>query len=344
MKPKTACMRKKESWLGASVDQARERERWPATMAVNGGGTFADHVQPFQIEAVGVRGRLVRLGPAVDAAIRPHAYPAPVAAMVAEALALGVVLASGLKYDGVFSLQLQGEGPLRLVVIDVTSSGDLRACARFEAGAIDCLPPAADVPRLFGGGLMAFTVDQGPATERYQGITALEGASLGDCAHAYFRQSEQLETAISLCTTDFTASAEPPRAAALMIQRLPPAPSLIDTFAEDDWRRAVALMSSASVGEMLAPALPSAQLLYRLFHEDGVRIYRQRPLRHHCRCSRDRVVQTLRAFPPEELAEMAEPAERSQPPRIIVTCEFCKARFELTLHELAEGGGGHGPC
>lgn len=304
-----------------------------------GSDAFSDHVLPFQIEAVGVRGRLVRLGPAVEAVIGPHGYPPPIATIVAEALALGVVLASGLKYDGVFSLQLQGEGPVRLVVVDVTSGGDLRACARFEADGVDRLPASANgevpLPRLFGGGVMAFTVDQGPQTERYQGITAMEGASLGDCAHAYFRQSEQLDTAIHLCTTGFTSAAEPPRAAALMIQRLPPPPGAGEADGEDDWRRAVVLMSSATAGEMLAPGLPSAHLLYRLFHEDGVRIYRQRALRHRCRCSRERVISTLRAFPLDELADMTETVEAADEPRIVVVCEFCKARYELALGELA---------
>lgn len=303
---------------------------------------FADHILPFQLDTVGVRGRLVRLGPTVDAVIRPHCYPPPVAAIVAEALALGVVLASSLKYDGVFTLQLQGEGPVRLIVVDVTSEGDVRACARFEADGVGRLGAVAEapIPRLFGAGLMAFTVDQGPATERYQGITALEGARLGDCAHAYFRQSEQLETAILLCTSDFSGAPEPPRAAAIMIQRLPP--SLADLFAEDDWRRAVMLMSTATAGDMLRPALPSAQILYRLFHEEGVRVFRQRALRHRCRCSRERVVRTLSAFPRDQLAAMAEPALGGRGPRVVVVCEFCKARYELALAELSAGGNGRG--
>jgi molecular chaperone Hsp33 len=303
---------------------------------------FADHILPFQIENAGVRGRLIRLGPSVQAIIAPHHYPPAVAALVAEALALGVVLASGLKYDGVFTLQLQGEGPLRLIVVDVTSGGDLRACARFEAAGIDRLGgvPDPSLPRLFGAGVMAFTVDQGPQMERYQGITALEGARLGDCAHAYFRQSEQLETAIHVCTTDFLRERETPRAAALMIQRLPPPPALADFVAEDDWRRAVTLMSSASATELLAPALSSAQLLYRLFHEDGVRLYRQRPLRHHCRCSRERVLRTLSAFPFSELVEMAreKPIEVDGEAAIVVVCEFCKTEYTLLLRDLADSG------
>lgn len=281
---------------------------------------FGDYVQPFQIEAAGVRGRLVRLGSAVDAVMESHSYPAPVASMLAETLAMTAVLASGLKYDGVFTLQMHGDGPVGLMVADLTSDGSMRGYARFDARRLNTAGPGpeAPVPKLLGAGHMAFTVDQGPETDRYQGITSLEGPTLTDCAHTYFRQSEQLDTALSLCTSDMSMPNR--RAAALMIQRLPPEGPL-DLEAEDDWRRAVILMSSATPAEMLEPTLGPSALLYRLFHEDGVRVYRQRPLRHHCRCSRTRVERTLRAFPRAELEEMAEDGV------IRVTCEFCKAEY-----------------
>jgi molecular chaperone Hsp33 len=294
---------------------------------------FDDHVQPFQIEAPGLRGRLVRLGPALDAVLAGHRYPAPVAAMLAEALAMGVVLASGLKYDGVFTLQMQGDGPIRLLVVDVTSAGDLRGYARFEADRLPSAETTCDgpVPHLFGSAHMAFTVDQGPGTERYQGITALEGATLEECCHAYFRQSEQLQTAIRLCASDMSRSTGARRAAALMLQRLPRNEVFEAEAADDDWRRAVILMSSATSGEMLDPSLGSSAILYRLFHEDGVRVYRPRPLRHRCRCSRVKVERTLKAFPLAELITMVENGE------LRVTCEFCKSDYvfdEVALHAL----------
>ena len=163
-----------------------------------------DHVQPFQIETPGLRGRLVRLGPAVEAVLAGHAYPPAVAGQLAEAMAMAAVLASGLKYDGIFTLQLQGDGPIRLMVVDVTSSGDMRGYARFDE---DRLPealtaPDGPVPRLFGAAFMSFTVDQGPGTDRYQGITPMEGRTLGDCCHAYFRQSEQIPTFIRLAVAE----------------------------------------------------------------------------------------------------------------------------------------------
>ncbi|MGF1641490.1 MAG: Hsp33 family molecular chaperone HslO [Rhodospirillales bacterium] len=288
---------------------------------------FGDYVQPFQIEAPGLRGRLVRLGSAVEATLARHLYPAPVAAMLAESLAMGAVLASGLKYDGVFTVQVQGDGPVGLVVVDVTSDGGMRGYARFDAARLAAAGPEPEnpVPRLLGAGHMAFTVDQGPDTERYQGITPLEGATLGDCAHAYFRRSEQMETAIALCASDMAVAA--PRAAALMLQRLP-ASGLAALEAEDDWRRAVVMMSSVTTGELLDPALSAADILYRLFHEDGVRVFTPRPLRHQCRCSRGKVERTLRAFAADEIRAMAEDG------RLTVTCEFCKTAYAFEADDL----------
>lgn len=282
-----------------------------------------DFVQPFQIEGPGLRGRLVRLGPTVDAVLAGHDYPPPVAAMMAEALALAAVLASGLKYDGIFTLQMQGDGPVSYMVADVTSGGDMRGYARVDAERLltAARSTRGPVPQLFGSARLSFTVDQGPGTERYQGITLLEGATLSECAHAYFRQSEQLQTAIRLCASDMSQTGESSRAAALMIQRLPAPREGEAEDAEDDWRRAVVLMSSATSAEMLAPTLAPADLLYRLFHEDGVRVFRPRALRHHCRCSRGRVERTLRAFPREDLMAMLEEGV------LRVTCEFCKSEY-----------------
>ncbi|TVR97760.1 MAG: molecular chaperone Hsp33 [Rhodospirillales bacterium] len=287
-----------------------------------------DYIQPFQIEGAGVRGRLVRLGAAVDGMLDRHAYPPVVAALLAEAMAMTAVLASSLKFDGVFTLQVHGGGPVRLLVTDVTSDGSMRGYARFDDDDLAIMTgvPAAPVPKLLGAGHMAFTVDQGPHTERYQGITPLEGHTLADCAHTYFRQSEQLETALALCASDMVMPPGERRAAALMIQRLPAGPGSAgppDEAAEDSWRRAVVLMSSVTPAELLEPQLDPTDLLYRLFHEDGVRIFRPRPLRHHCRCSRTRVERTLLAFPRAELKDLAVDGV------VIVTCEFCKAEYRF---------------
>ena len=294
----------------------------------------SDLVQPFQVETLGVRGRLVRIGPALDAILGGHGYPDPVTAMLAETLALAAALAGGLKYDGIFTLQTQGDGPLGMMVADVTSDGALRGYARFDARRLEDAPDTGGpVPRLLGAGHMAFTVDQGPDTERYQGITELEGATLADCAHVYFRRSEQLETAITLAATPApNGTPAGARAGALMIQRMPSGDTNTggnSEAADDDWRRAVILMSTASPEELLDPALAPADLLYRLYHREGVRVFRTRPLHHACRCSSDRVESTLGAFPREEIEAMAEDG------KVTVTCEFCGSAYVYGEDELA---------
>ena len=178
--------------------------------AVSGGTSTpdADHALPFQLDALGVRGRLIRLGPALDAIVERHGYPLAVARPLAEAMVLCACLATSLKYDGIFTLQISGDGPIRLLVTDLTTDGAIRGYAQFDSwklavalgvqggGAGNTDVPDGYVPKLFGKGRLAFTVDQGRHTERYQGIVPLEGPTLADCAHTYFRQSEQLPTGI----------------------------------------------------------------------------------------------------------------------------------------------------
>lgn len=309
--------------------------RGTLAMGEEDAGSFGDYVLPFQIETPGIRGRLVRLGAAVEAIAGPDRYPPVVATILAETLAMGAVLASGLKYDGIFTLQLQGDGPVDMLMMDLRSNGDMRGYARFDADrlAAGSIVASGPVPRLIGAGQMLFTVDQGPNTERYQGVTPLEGATIGDCAHAYFHHSEQVQTAICLAAADASLPQERPRAAALMLQRLPPAApeGVIDQFlsdSDDEWRRAVALLSSVSPAELLSADLDDERLLFQLFHEDGVRIYRQRPLRHRCRCSQHQVEVTLRAFPKEEIEALIVDGW------ITVTCEFCKLTYAFDTPAL----------
>jgi len=288
---------------------------------------FGDYIQPFQIEGLGLQGRLVRLGEALDQAFERHAYPEPVSALLGETMALAAALSGSIKYDGIFTLQIQGDGPVGLLMSDLTSGGDLRGYVRFDNDklASALARDGAEVPKLVGTGHMAFTVDQGPDTERYQGVVALEGGKLADCAQTYFRQSEQLETALVVAVD--TAKQPGSRSAALMIQRLPGQTE--GSFAHDEeddaWRRAVVLMSSVRPEELLDANLSSSQLLYRLYHEDGVRMYSARPLRQACRCSEEKIKRTLAAFPKDEIAEMVEDGNVS------VICEFCKSEYVFPL-------------
>ena len=293
-----------------------------------------DHALPFQLDALGVRGRLVRLGPALDAIIERHGYPLAVARPLAEAMVLCACLATSLKYDGIFTLQISGDGPISLLVTDLTTDGAIRGYAQFDSwrlavalGAGNSDAPDGYVPKLFGNGRLAFTVDQGRNTERYQGVVPLEGPTLADCAHTYFRQSEQLPTGIKITAKRFSDDGGTHwRAAALMVQQMPEFDAGridVDTEQrEDDWRKAVVLMASATEGEMLDPDLPDATLLYRLFHQEKPRQFERRPLGARCRCSRERIDGVLRGIRREELDDL-----RDKSGRVAVKCEFCSTEY-----------------
>jgi molecular chaperone Hsp33 len=301
-----------------------------------------DLVQPFQIDPFRLRGRLVRLGPLLDEILTRHAYPEPVAVMLGEAIALAVALAGALKYDGVFTLQTKGDGPIRLLVADVTTAGAVRGYAQFDAAklakALAAGEVAHSVPRLLGAGYLAFTVDQGEHAERYQGIVELQGASLADCTHHYFRQSEQVEAGLKVAVArvpDEGSGKSSWRGGSLMIQRLPPeGQAAAQEAAEDGWRRAMILMSSCTAQELVDPALAPEALLLRLFHEDGVRVYRRHELIAKCRCSRERVETVLRMLPPDELGTLT-----TEDGDVVVTCEFCSTRYrfdDAEVHALVD--------
>jgi molecular chaperone Hsp33 len=314
----------------------------PAGPAANGPATKDwDRVLPFQLDALGVRGRLVRLGAVLDEVIERHGYPLAVARPLAEAMVLCVTLATSLKYDGIFTLQISGDGPIRLLVTDLTSDGALRGYAQFDSwrlaialGSGNEDAPDGYVPKLFGQGRLTFTVDQGQHTERYQGVVPLEGATLADCAHTYFRQSEQLPTGIKISARrEAVADGHRWHAAALMVQQMPELDAgRIDVDQEqreDDWRRAVILMASATEAEMLDPGLPGTTLLYRLFHQERPRQFEPRPLAARCRCSRERIDRVLRSIRREELDDL-----RDKSGKIAVKCEFCSTEYAYDDRDL----------
>jgi len=290
-----------------------------------------DLIQPFQIETFGVRGRLVRLGPLVDTILGKHDYPEPVAQMLGELLVLAATLSGVIKFDGVFSVQTKGNGPIRFMVVDITTSGEMRGYAQYDETKLAGLAAniGDSVPRLLGKGYLAFTVDQGPDTERYQGIVELNGATLAECAHNYFRQSEQMDAAVKLAVGRVAQDGgDAWRAAGMMVQRLPETAARQrqsgeagDEDMEDGWRRAVIMMGASTSGELLDPRLHPHRLLYRLFHEDGVRVYGPVELSAGCRCSRERVERTLRAFPKADIADMKVDG------RVVITCEFCSTDY-----------------
>lgn len=283
-----------------------------------------DLVLPFQIETSGLRGRLVRFGALLDDILGRHDYPEPVAHLLAETVVLAALLASALKYEGVFTLQVKGDGPVRLVVADVTSEGAVRAHAMFDGDRLS--GDATTVPALLGAGYLAFTVDQGQDTDRYQGIVELNGETLWECAQHYFRQSEQLQAGLR-SAVEHTPGGW--RGGGIMLQRLPDPERQVPTDREDDWRRAMVLLGSATDEELTQAALSGQALLYRLFNEDGVRVFPIQPMRFSCRCSRERVASMLSSLPRAEIEDLAVDG------RVEVACEFCNTKYDFDQQQLA---------
>lgn len=305
-----------------------------------------DLIQPFQIESHSLRGRLVRLGPAIDTILTRHDYPEPVAALLGEALALAALFADAMKFEGILTIQTKGDGPVGLLVADVTSAGDMRGYAGYDAARLAAAlagPVEAPVPMLLGAGYLAFTVDQGVHTERYQGLVELTGATLADCAHHYFQQSEQLDAAIQLAAGRVGVNGSAHwRAGGLMLQHLPPEGGEgggkaghnwdLDAQADDDgWRESVALMGTLRGAELLKPGLTPNELLYRLFHEVGVRVFGPKALTESCRCSRERVANTLARLPRAEIEDCKE----EESGKVVVTCEFCSTSYRFDDADLA---------
>ncbi len=285
-----------------------------------------DLILPFQIDPYGLRGRLVRLGAVSDAILARHGYPDPVAAMLGETMALAVCLAGSLKYEGVFTLQTKGDGPISLLMADVTTDGAIRAYATFDEERVAAVAPSAvverSVPRLLGGGYIAFTVDQGSSTDRYQGIVELSGQTLSECTHAYFQQSEQLGTGVKIAAARV---GDAWRAGGIMVQRMPYSRDLPGRPSEDDyeelWRTAVTLKSSARSNELVGDDVTPDQLLYRLFHEEGVRAYEANRVTDSCRCSSSRVERVLSSLSVQDLEDLKVDGQ------VVVTCEFCKREW-----------------
>ncbi len=305
-----------------------------------------DLVFAFEVKPLGVRGRVVRLGAVTDDILRRHDYPAPVSALLAEAVALTAMLGASLKFEGKFILQTKTDGPVDLMVADYVSPGGIRGYARFDKAKVEALRQPTQAS-LLGKGFLAMTVDQGEGMERYQGIVPLDGGDLAAAAHAYFMQSEQIPTSLRLASGPLVrrgGGGESWRAGALMVQHLPreggssplafhsgEAPEGADQppAEHDDWVKARLMLDTAEAHEMLDPMLSPERLLYRLYHEDGVTVYPGVALHRHCTCSQESVGTMLKRFPAGDRADMVEDG------RITVTCEFCSTVYNFAPEDIA---------
>jgi molecular chaperone Hsp33 len=290
-------------------------------------------VAPFQIERQPVRGRIVRLGSAIDEILTRHDYPDAVANLLGEACALAALVGASLKFEGRLIVQAQGDGPVRFVVVDYDTEGFMRGYCRYEAEAVakasqGFVRPGART--LLGKGVFCMTIDQGSDMERYQGITAIEGETLALCAEQYFAQSEQTPTRLRLAVGQVdTGDGFEWRAGGLVIQNV--AEDLARGPTEEAWITAQALFETLGEDELIDPQIGAETLLYRLYHEEGVRLFAARPLTAFCRCNEEKILSVLNSFPRAEREDMVEGDGR-----IHVTCEYCSREYAIAP-EAVEG-------
>jgi molecular chaperone Hsp33 len=316
-----------------------------------------DTVLPFEVSALDLRGRVVRLGLSVDTILEGHNYPQPVAKLLGEAIVLTIMLGTALKFEGRFILQTKTDGPVPMLVVDFTTPNKVRACARIDKARVAEAIAAGktDAGSLLGRGHLAMTIDQGGDMNRYQGLVALDGGTLEDAAHEYFLRSEQIPTRVRLAVAEeFRGDGGPKhrwRAGGILLQFVPRAPErarvadldpgdapegvtkhVVDE--DDAWVEGRSLIDTVEDIELIDPEVSSERLLYRLFHERGVRVFNSMDVHAQCSCSRDSVEAMLRSFPQTDREEMVENGV------ISVTCEFCSQTYVFQPADVADGKAG----
>ncbi|MHA1554758.1 MAG: Hsp33 family molecular chaperone [Alphaproteobacteria bacterium] len=316
-----------------------------------------DSVRPFTVPALDVRGRAVQMGPELDALLKRHNYPTPVSRLLGEAIVLTALLGTSLKFDGRFTLQTDTDGAVDMLVVDYRTSGTLRAYARFDEERVAAAVSSgvANAGPLLGDGTMAMTIDQGSHTNRYQGIVALQGASLEDVAHAYFDQSEQIPTRVRLAVAEMQQRTSQGlvsswRAGGILVQFLPRSPERarqrdlsggdvpdgsvpLPVDEDEAWTEARALTETVEDIELTDPDVPVERLLFRLFNERGVRVLETAPLREACSCSREKVAGVLSGFSTADIRHSSEDGA------ITVRCEFCNRSYGFDPAQIEPSDG-----
>ena len=290
-----------------------------------------DLVVPFSTDKSGIRGRVVRMGGVVDTILSRHDYPEAVSEALGQALALTAMLGQPLKPGGRLGFQTRTDGPIRFLLADYEAPGRLRGYASFDADAIAAMGSRPKQGDLIGSGHMAMTLERVGEDDRYQGIVALEGQSLGAAALTYFRQSEQLPSYVRLAVARHRVQGGDRwhwRAGGLLIQH--PTAEVEDNDSpsappeQENWQRARILAASVEDHELIDPTLPAERLLFRLFNEEDVRVFKGQTLDASCRCSRERVQMFLTRFSEEDLGSLRDPDGS-----ISVTCEFCNTKYSF---------------
>jgi molecular chaperone Hsp33 len=325
-------------------------------MTLAGRIAWDDTVLPFQLDRADIRGRVGRLDSVLETILGQHDYPVPVAALVAEAALITALIGQTIKLRWRLSLQIRGDGPVRLIATDYFGPAEKGAPAKMRAYAgYDAERVATGDGRpfdLLGQGVFGILIDQGPGTAPYQGMTPIAGGSLADCAETYFAQSEQLPTRFALAMGEAVepGGATRWRGGGVLLQHMPKASPYAREgatgpdgllAAEDvregadaeNWRRAVMLLETAEATELIGPHVGTEQLLLRLFNDEGPRVYAAQPVRFGCTCGPEKVVRTLARYSAEEIAALTT-AEG----KVTADCQFCGAHYEFDPAELGVDG------
>lgn len=330
-------------------------------MTLAGRIAWDDTILPFQLDRADIRGRVGRLDSVLETILGQHDYPAPVAALVAEATLITALIGQTIKLRWRLSLQIRGDGAVRMIATDYFGPAEEGAPARMRAYAAfdpDALAAAAaERPfDLLGTGVFAILIDQGPGTAPYQGVTPIAGLSLADCAETYFAQSEQLPTRFALAMGE---AVEPGgeshwRGGGILLQHMPKASpyarqaasgfdgllaaeDMLDGADAENWRRAVMLLETVEATELVGPHVGAEQLLMRLFGEEEPRVYPSQAVRFGCTCSPEKVVLTLAHYGPDDIASMT-----TEDGRVTADCQFCGAHYEFDPNELGTGAAPRG--
>ena len=298
-----------------------------------------DRCVSFYVNNGAFLGRIVRLDKVVNTILQKHAYPLPVSGALAESCALAALLSSLLKYDGLFTLQTKSSGPVGMLVVDVTSEGKMRACATFDENHLKKAQglrkkdgELEETPHLLGNGYIAFTVDQGDKANLYQGIVDLQGKNLSECAMRYFKMSEQIETYLQLYLQAPDENNKEWKTAGIVLQKIASEGGK-NVFASEEekneaWNEAVMFAKSLQKEEVLSDKLAEEDILHRLYHSSGLVIAGHKDYEFCCRCSREKLLATLRSFPKEEIEQMLENN------KITADCNFCSEKYVFEKGEV----------
>ncbi|MEI3533585.1 MAG: Hsp33 family molecular chaperone HslO [Alphaproteobacteria bacterium] len=284
-------------------------------------------------------GRICRLENVLKTIIAKHGYMKNVSAALSESTALAVLLANALKFEGLFTLQMQGNGPVSTIVVDVTSDGKLRSCANYDKERLEKAfalrkneGEIEATPHLLGEGTLAFTIDDGK-NNYHQGVVDLQGKTLEECALRYFKQSEQIETMLRLFVDVPEEEDGEWKAGGIIVQRIPEIGGKnIDKEQLPELRNeAEILMNSLTAEELFDENLSLQEILHRLYHANGLSVTKDNHYEFCCRCSREKLLKTLRGFSEDDLASMLD--ENS---KITAKCGFCSETYEFTIPEIMQ--------